>query len=121
MRSFLLLSAVLAFTVYGQLIIKARALVHSANAAAGGPFGYMIAMATDLRVLSGLAAAGLAAFAWMAAVQRLDVGFAYPFMALSFVLVPLGAKLIFGEPLPRLQLVGMALIVLGVTLGAVAR
>jgi multidrug transporter EmrE-like cation transporter len=56
----------------------------------------------------------------MAAVQRLDVGVAYPFMALSFVLVPLGAHLMFGEPLPRLQLVGMVLIVLGVTLGAIA-
>lgn len=120
MRSLLLLSAVLGFTVYGQLIIKARALVHSAEGDADRPLDYMIAMATDLRVLSGLAAAGLAAFAWMAAVQRLDVGVAYPFMALSFVLVPLGAHLMFGEPLPRLQLVGMVLIVLGVTLGAIA-
>ena len=42
-------------------------------------------------------------------------------MALSFVLVPLGAKLIFGEPLPRIQIAGMALIVIGVTLGALSR
>ena len=63
-------------------------------------------------------AAGLAAFAWIAVVQQ---GFAYPFMALSFVRVPLVAKVIFGEPLPRLQISGMALIVIGVTLGALAR
>ena len=42
-------------------------------------------------------------------------------MALSFVYVPLVAKVIFGEPLPRLQISGMALIVIGVTLGALTR
>ena len=93
--------------------------MHSAGGADG--LSYIFAMASDLGVLSGLAAAGLAAFAWIAVVQQLEVGFAYPFMALSFVLVPLGAKVIFGEPLPRLQIFGMALIVIGVALGAMAR
>jgi multidrug transporter EmrE-like cation transporter len=119
MRSLILLSAVLGLTVYGQLVIKARALLHST----GGTdrLGYIFAMASDLGVLSGLAAAALAAFAWIAVVQHLEVGFAYPFMALSFVLVPIGAAVIFDEPLPRLQIFGMALIVIGVTLGALAR
>jgi multidrug transporter EmrE-like cation transporter len=116
MRSLILLSAVLGLTVYGQLVIKARALLHSAGGADG--LSYIFAMASDL---GGLAAAGLAAFAWIAVVQQLEIGFAYPFMALSFVLVPLGAKVIFGEPLPRLQIFGMALIVIGVALGALAR
>lgn len=119
MRSLLLLSAVLGLTVYGQMIIKARALVHSANGVDG--LSYIIAMMSDIGVLSGLAAAGLAALAWIVVVQRLEVGFAYPFMALSFVLVPLGAKVLFNEPLPRLQVIGMLLIVMGVTLGALAR
>jgi drug/metabolite transporter (DMT)-like permease len=119
MRSLILLSAVLGLTVYGQLVIKARALLHSAVDADG--LSYIFAMASDPGVLSGLAAAGLAAFAWIAVVQQLEVSFAYPFMALSFVLVPLGANVILGEPLPRLQIFGMALIVIGVTLGALAR
>jgi multidrug transporter EmrE-like cation transporter len=119
MRSLILLSTVLGLTVYGQLVIKARALLHSAAGADG--LSYIFAMASDLGVLSGLAAAGLAAFAWIAVVQQLEVGFAYPFMALSFVLVPLGARVIFSEPLPRLQIFGMALIVIGVTIGALAR
>ena len=119
MRSLILLSAVLGLTVYGQLVIKARALVHSAAGTDG--LSYISAMASDVGVLSGLAAAAIAAFAWIAVVQQLEVGFAYPFMALSFVLVPLGATVIFGEPRPRLQIFGMALIVLGVALGALAR
>jgi multidrug transporter EmrE-like cation transporter len=78
-------------------------------------------MCTDPWVLSGLAAAVAAGCFWMLAVQESDLGYAYPFMALSFVLVPLGASVLFGEPLPLLQLSGLALIVTGVALSALAR
>jgi drug/metabolite transporter (DMT)-like permease len=122
MRSFLLLFAVLALTVYGQLVIKSRALAHTVG---GDParekIGYLIAMFLDPAVLSGLAAAALAAIAWVMAIERLDIGYAYPFMALSFVLVPLGAKLLLAEPLPPIQILGMVLIVAGVTVSALAR
>jgi drug/metabolite transporter (DMT)-like permease len=122
MRSTVLLFAVLALTVYGQLVIKARALAH-ASEAIGGPhrLHYLFAMFTDLWVLSGLGAAVLAGACWMLAIERLEVGYAYPFMALSFVLVPIGSTLLFGEPLPRIQLLALALIMAGVTLSALTR
>jgi len=119
MGSTLLLFAVLALTVYGQLIFKARALSHSA--ATSNKLEYLMAMFSDAGVLSGLAAAALAAVAWVLAIERLEIGYAYPFMALSFVLVPLGAKLLLAEPLPPMQILGMALIVVGVTVSALAR
>jgi drug/metabolite transporter (DMT)-like permease len=115
-RSIFLLFCVVALTVYGQLVIKARALAHAADGSA-----YLKAMLFDPGVLSGLAAAGLAAVAWILAIERLEVGFAYPFMALSFVFVPLGAKFMFTEPLPPLQILGMALIVIGISMSALAR
>jgi len=122
MRATLLLVAVLALTVYGQLVIKARALAHSADGAATvDKLVYLKAMFSDPGVLSGLAAAILAAIAWIVALERLEIGFAYPFMALTFVFVPLGAKFLFAEPLPPLQILGMALIVIGVTMSALAR
>jgi multidrug transporter EmrE-like cation transporter len=57
----------------------------------------------------------------MLAIERLEVGFAYPFMALSFGLVPLGSMVLFGEPLPAFQLLGLALIIPGVAVKALAR
>jgi multidrug transporter EmrE-like cation transporter len=42
-------------------------------------------------------------------------------MALSFVLVPLGSMVLFGEPLRALQLLGLALIIPGVAVNALAR
>jgi multidrug transporter EmrE-like cation transporter len=122
MRAAFLLFAVLALTVYGQLIIKARALAHGGGGtAAADKFVYLRAMLSDPGVFSGLAAAALAAIAWMFAIERLEVGFAYPFMALSFVFVPLGAKFLFAEPLPPFQILGMVLIVVGITMSALAR
>lgn len=122
MRSSLLIAAVLAFTVYGQLMIKSRALVHSADVlGAQSKLHYLAMMFLDVGVLSALGAAVLASICWMLAVERLDVGYAYPFMALSFALVPIGATLLFGEPLPKMQLLALSLIIAGVTLSAVSR
>lgn len=121
MRSVLLVFAVLAFTVYGQLVLKARVAVHTGQTGARGNLHYLVLMFTDLWVLGALAAALAAAALWMLAIQRLEIGYAYPFIALSFVLVPIGATVLFGEPLPATQLLGIALIIAGVTVSALAR
>ena len=65
-------------------------------------------MFTDVWVLSALGAAVGAAVFWILAIQRLEIGYAYPFIALSFVLVPIGATVLLGEPLPAAQLFGIA-------------
>jgi multidrug transporter EmrE-like cation transporter len=57
----------------------------------------------------------------MLAIERLEVGYAYPFMALTFVLVPLGSMVLFGESLPAIQVPSLALIVVGVTVSALTR
>jgi drug/metabolite transporter (DMT)-like permease len=109
----------LSFTVYGQLIIKARSARHAAEPS-GGTEGYLRAMLLDPFVLSGLLAAGFAAICWILAVRQLPLAFAYPMMALTFVLVPLGASILFDEPLSLVRSAGLALIVAGVAINALA-
>jgi multidrug transporter EmrE-like cation transporter len=122
MRSTFLLFAVLALTVYGQLVIKARALAYATEAIRSqGKLHYLSAMFTDIWVLSGFGAAVVAGACWLLAIERLELGYAYPFMALSFVFVPLGSMVLFGEPLPATQMLGLALIVAGATVSALAR
>jgi drug/metabolite transporter (DMT)-like permease len=118
----LMIFAVLALTVYGQLMIKARALAHAVPiGGVEGKLQYLVSMFGDIAVLSSLGAAGVASACWMLAIERLDVAYAYPFMALSFVLVPIGSMVLFGERIPPIQLLGIGLIVAGVTLSALAR
>ena len=118
----LLLVAVLVLSVYSQLMMKSRALTHAvASDAPADYLAYLVNMALDLRVLSAAAATIVAGVCWLIAIRRLELGYAFPFMALSFVLVPVASTLFLKEPLPTAQLLGLALVFAGVTVSAVAR
>jgi len=108
----------IALTVYGQIVIKARATIHSASAEG---VGFLSAMFLDPWVLSGLAAALTASATWMMAVRGAELSVVYPIMALTFIAVPVLAVVIFGERLSGLQMAGLFLIVIGVSLAAVPR
>jgi drug/metabolite transporter (DMT)-like permease len=117
---YLLIALVLALTVYGQLVVKARALVHASGPALS-KVGYLAAMFTDFHVLAGLIAAVLASALWFLAIERASLSYTYPFMALTFALVPIGSMLLFDEGILPLQWAGIGLIILGVGLNAVVR
>jgi drug/metabolite transporter (DMT)-like permease len=120
MDRFLFIGLTLALTVYGQLVMKSRAL-SAYSSGSGGKLQYLATMFTDLLVLSALTSGVLAAVCWMLALERTDIGFAYPFMALSFVLVPLAAAFFFKEPISFGQVAGLLMIVAGVTISATVR
>ena len=118
----LLLVAVLVLSVYSQLIMKSRALVHASGANSSVDYlQYLIGMATDWRVLSAAGATFLAGVCWLLALQRLELAYAFPFIALSFVLIPVSANLFLGEPLPMAQLLGLVLVFAGISISALAR
>ena len=120
MEKYLYIGGTLALSVYAQLILKQRALTF-ASAESGQKFNYLVSMYTDVGVLSGLLAVGLAGILWTLALEKTSLSFAYPFMALSFVVVPAAAALLFHEALTALQLFGLGLIVAGVTINAFAQ
>lgn len=70
-------------------------------------------------VLLGLAMYGVGAFIWLIVLSRANLSYAYPMIALTYVLVPLAAWLFLNEPaIPPLRWAGMALIIVGVVLVA---
>lgn len=116
MSGYLFVFATLAFTVVGQLLLKWRALVASEMVAGGDRLRYLLRMFTDIFVWGGLGMAVIASVCWMLAVQNLPVSLAYPFMALSFVFVPVLAALLLAEPLALGQFLGMVMIIAGVVM-----
>lgn len=106
----------IAFTVYGQLIIKARVTRYGALPD-GLPekLAFLVGMLVDPFILSGFVAAFLAALAWMAAMTRLELSYAYPFMSLSFVFVTILSVLFLGEVLTLPKVVGIILIIAGIS------
>lgn len=113
--------ATLAFTAAGQILLKWRATEVGQSLQVPGRIAYVIAMFSDFYVWFGLGMAVVASICWMLAVQSLALSVAYPFMALSFLLVPLLATLLLGESLSLGQGMGMLLIVAGIALTSLTK
>jgi len=106
-------------TVYGQLIVKWQVSLAGAFPVSGWDKTlYLGKLLINPWVMSSMAAALLAGIAWMAALTQLNLSFAYPFMGLTFVLVLLLSAVFFQEPLTWINILGVTLIVAGITVGS---
>jgi multidrug transporter EmrE-like cation transporter len=106
-------------TVYGQLVLKWQvASAGALPAAAADRIGFLVRLVLSPWVLSGLAAAFLAFLCWAMALTKFQLSYAYPFMSLAFALVLLLSALLFREELTLPKILGMLLIVLGITIGS---
>jgi drug/metabolite transporter (DMT)-like permease len=121
MQNYLPIFGTLLLTVAGQLLLKWRALATRPPLPASGKLSYLMTMFTDPYVWLGLGGAVLASVCWVLAVRQTPLSVAYPFMALSFLLVPAAASVLFGESISAGQYAGMATIVAGVALTAILR
>jgi drug/metabolite transporter (DMT)-like permease len=65
-------------------------------------------------LFAALALYGATTIAWVWVLQKVELGKVYPFMALAFVLVPLGSHFFFGERFQLQYFIGIAMIVSGI-------
>lgn len=61
-----------------------------------------------------LALYGITTLAWVWVLQKIELGRAYPLMALAFVLVPIGSHFVFGERFQIQYFIGVAMIMAGI-------
>lgn len=111
--------ATIAFTVYGQLILKWR-IAHFGQLPDGAyeKIKFLMFIVFDPFIFSGFCAAFVASLAWMAAMTKFDLSHAYPFMSLNFVVVLLLSGWLLSEPLSLQRTVGVGLIVIGTVIAA---
>jgi multidrug transporter EmrE-like cation transporter len=117
--SYLYVACMILLMVYAQIIIKWQ--VNAAGAfpeSAPDQLWFLAKLLVNPWVASALAGLFLAALAWMAALTRLDLSHAYPFMSLAFVLVMVASAFFFGEPLTGPKVAGIALICIGIAVGS---
>lgn len=106
-------------TVYGQIAIKWQVLkAGSLPEALPDKLAFICLLLLNPWIISALAAALLASVFWMAAMTRLQLSHAYPFMSLAFVLILMASGLFFHEAITPLKIAGVALIVLGIIVGS---
>jgi multidrug transporter EmrE-like cation transporter len=117
--SYLFIFLTIAFTVYGQMIIKWQASL-TGGLPPGGmeKIWYLCRFLLNPWVLSAFASAFLASLAWIGAVSKLPLSHAYPFMSLAFVLVLILSGLFFQESITLPKIIGMALIITGIVVSS---
>jgi multidrug transporter EmrE-like cation transporter len=117
--SYLYILCTVLLTVYGQLVIKWQVIKAGAFPEDGlEKVWFLVHLLLNPWVISALLAALLASITWMAAMTKLQLSHAYPFMSLTFILVMLFCGLLFKEPITLLKIVGMVLVVLGLAIGS---
>lgn len=109
----------IALTVYGQIAIKWQVLkAGSLPEPLPEKILFLLHLLLNPWIVSALLAAFLASVFWMAAMTKLQLSHAYPFMGLTFVIVLLASGFFFQEPVTTYKVAGVALIFLGLVVAS---
>ena len=107
-----------AFTFLCVLCISIGQLLFKKAASALPSVFSVAALLQNGWLIAALALYGVTTLGWIWILRHAPLHLAYPFMGLAFLLVPLLARALLGEPLTWQTLVGGALILAGVTLAS---
>lgn len=120
LTAWMTIAGTVAFTVYGQIVLKWQmSKAGSMPSEFGDSLAFLVRQLANGWVLSGFAAAGIAAFCWLAALSRFDLSFAYPFMASSFVLVLLLSAPLLGETITLGKVLSVVFVCAGLVIASV--
>ncbi len=108
----------LALGAVGQIFLKTG--VNSLGEGASALF-IIKSIFTTPTILLGFVSYGLSSLFYLVALSKLDLSYAYPMIALSYVIVALLSYKYLGEPLTAMSSVGLVVIILGVCLVALGK
>lgn len=100
----------------GQLLLKTgmgRVGVIS-GARLGKPLRLILEVAKTWEVAVGMALFLCSAAFWLVLLSRAPLSFAYPFLGLGYVVIPLFGKFVLREHVPMVRWLGVALIIFGI-------
>jgi multidrug transporter EmrE-like cation transporter len=115
-QSWWLILLSIASGVAGQTCLKLGLTKAGGNASSDTLFSLIGLIMRSPLVLGGLFFYALGAIAWIAVLRRMDLSYAYPFLALNFILIALVGQFVLGETVPLMRWIGIAAICLGILL-----
>lgn len=115
MNPYLYIFGTLFFTVYGQIAIKWRMNGLKVSLPDGNldKVIYLVKLILDPFIFTGFASAFLASICWMAAMSKLEITRAYPFMSIAPALVFIIGVFFLNETFSWGKVAGLVLIILG--------
>jgi drug/metabolite transporter (DMT)-like permease len=121
MRPIFLLLLSVASASSGQVLFKKGLLMTGEITLKSSVIGGLLKMVFQPLVFSGLILYVISTLLWLLALSKTTLSFAYPFTALTFILVMVSSRVIFMESIPNLRYFGIVLIVMGIVLSSVAK
>ena len=119
MSAYIFVAATVVIAIAGQLVLKWQTdVLGPFPEESGDRARYLADFLLNPWVIGVVVFFGLAVVCWMAALSKLELSRAYPFVAASFVGVMLGSAIFLGESLTAPKLVGAGLIVAGLVVGS---
>ena len=103
----------------GQIFFKKGVFVTGEITLKDSPIIGLLKLVFTPFVFSGLLLYVISTILWLVALSKTTLNFAYPFTALTFVLVMLSARIVFFEHIPPLRYIGAGLICLGFLLSSI--
>jgi drug/metabolite transporter (DMT)-like permease len=114
MTVYALLLIAIGLTVTGEVLLKLGMNSVSADVGAFTPsLPVLLRTFTEWRVVLGFALIFSGALFWLGVISRADFSFAYPLLALSYVVALLPARFVIGEQLTLNRIVGAVIVVVG--------
>lgn len=113
MKALVLILISIFFGATGQIMMK-WGTNQIALANGSGLYKVLSVYLTNVPLLSGLAFYGISAVFWVVAIGKVELSFAYPMVALGYVLVVIASFFLFHEHITFYRIWGLLLIVIGV-------
>lgn len=102
--------------VAGELLLKSG--IDSVEGMAMSSIGTAVRTAwhviSEPRIVVGFTCYGVAAVLWLVVLSQWDLSYAYPMLALTYMLVPLAAHYFLDESIPRGRWAGIFIVLIGV-------
>jgi drug/metabolite transporter (DMT)-like permease len=111
---YLLLLIAICLTVTGEVLLKLgmNAVRVDVGAFTASP-PVLLRTFTDWRVVLGFALIFSGALFWLGVISRADFSFAYPLLALSYVIALFPARFVIGEQITLNRILGAVIVVAG--------
>lgn len=98
-----------------QFLFKAGVLeLNTDKSTVNPPWMKWVKVFFKKNIILGLFLNALAAVFWLLALSDLELSYVFPFLALNYVIVPLGASFLYRERLSRIRIAGILIICAGV-------
>src|SRR5262245_59197111 len=111
---YLLLLIAISLTVTGEVLLKlGMNQVRAEVGAFTASLPVLLRTFTEWRVILGFALIFSGALFWLGVISRADFSFAYPLLALSYVIALLPARFVLQEPLSLNRILGALIVVVG--------